>query len=80
VWWPEYSLAKSWSYREKFKIIVRADAHNDFPKTGAYLSPNSVVNITSPQSFGRFAPATSYGFAGWYTTNPDIQGSLRIQF
>ena len=80
VWWPEYSLAKSWSYREKFRIIVRADAHNDFPKTRAFLSPNTVVNITSPQTFGRFAPATSYGFAGWYTINPDIQGSLRIQF
>jgi hypothetical protein len=80
VWWPEYSLAKSWTYREKFKIIVRADAHNDFPKTHAYTSPNSTVNITSPQSFGRFAPATGYGFSGWYTTNPDIQGSLRIQF
>jgi hypothetical protein len=80
VWWPEYSLAKSWTYRERFKIIVRADAHNDFPKTGAFLSPNSVVNIASPQSFGRFAPATSYGFSSWYTTNPDIQGSLRIQF
>jgi len=80
VWWPEYSLAKSWTYKEKFKIIVRADAHNDFPKTHAYLSPNSTVNISSPQSFGRFAPATGYGFSGWYTTNPDIQGSLRIQF
>jgi len=80
VWWPEYSLAKSWTYKEKFRIIVRGDAHNDFPKTHAFLSPNSVVNISSPQSFGRFAPATGYGFSSWYTTNPDIQGSLRIQF
>ena len=80
MWWPEYSLSKSWTYKEKFKIIVRADAHNDFPKTRAFLSPNTVVNITSPQSFGRFAPATGYGFSSWYTPNPDIQGSLRIQF
>jgi len=80
VWWPEYSLSKSWTYKEKFKIIVRGDAHNDFPKTRAFQSPNTVVNITSPQTFGRFAPATGYAFAGWYTPNPDIQGSLRIQF
>jgi hypothetical protein len=39
-----------------------------------------VVNITSPQTFGRFAPLTGYGFSGWYTPNPNIQGSLRIQF
>ena len=80
VWWPEYSLSKSWTYKEKFRIIVRGDAHNDFPKTHAFTAPNTVVNITSPQTFGRFAPLTGYGFSGWYTTNPDIQGSLRIQF
>jgi hypothetical protein len=39
-----------------------------------------VVNITSPQTFGRFAPGTAHGFTGWYTINPDIQGSLWIQF
>jgi hypothetical protein len=38
------------------------------------------VNITSPQSFGRFAPLTGYSFSGWYTPNPHIQGVLRIEF
>ena len=80
VWWPEYSLSKSWMYKEKFRIIVRADAHNDFPKTRAFQNPNTVVNITSPQTFGKVPPLTGYGFSGWYTPNPDIQGSLRIQF
>ena len=80
VWWPEWSLSKSWMYREKFRIFVRGDAHNDFPKTRAFQNPNTVVNITSPQTFGRFAPLTGYGFSGWYTPNPNIQGSLRIQF
>jgi hypothetical protein len=80
VWWPEYSLYKSWTYRERFKISVRGDAHNDFPKTRAFQSPNTVVNITSPQSFGRFAPLTGYSFSSWYTPNPNIQGVLRIEF
>ena len=48
VWWPEYSLAKSWTYKEKYRMTVRADAHNDFPKTRAFQNPNTVVNITSP--------------------------------
>jgi hypothetical protein len=67
-------------YKERFRIIVRADAHNDFPKTRAFQNPNTVVNITSPQTFGKVPPLTGYGFSGWYTPNPDIQGSLRIQF
>jgi hypothetical protein len=80
VWWPEYSLYKSWTYKEKYKITVRGDAHNDFPKTRAFTAPNTTVNINSPQSFGRFAPLTGYSFSGWYTPNPNIQGVLRIEF
>jgi len=80
VWWPEYSLQKTWAYKEKYKITVRGDAHNLFPKTRAFQSPNTVVNITSPQSFGRFAPLTGYSYSSWYTPNPNIQGVLRIEF
>jgi hypothetical protein len=80
VWWPQYSITKSWAYREKFKITVRADAHNIFPKTRAFLSPNTTVNITSPQTFGKFAPATGYSFSNWFTPNPNFQGILRLEF
>ena len=80
VWWPEYSIYKSWTYKEKFKITVRADAHNLLPKTRAFLSPNTVVNIASPQTFGRFAPTTGYSYSNWYTPNPNFQGILRIEF
>ena len=80
VWWPQYSILKTWSYREKFRISVRADAHNLLPKTRAFLSPNTTVNIASPQSFGRFAPATGYSYSNWYTPNPNFQGILRIEF
>ena len=80
VWWPQYSILKTWTYREKYKISLRADAHNLLPKTRAFLSPNTTVNITSPQSFGRFAPVTGYSFSNWYTPNPNFQGILRIEF
>jgi hypothetical protein len=80
VWWPEYSLYKSWSYKEKFKITVRFDGHNVLPKTRAFLAPNTVVNISSPQSFGRFAPLTGYSYSNWYTPNPNWQGILRLEF
>jgi len=80
VWWPQYSITKSWAYKERYKITLRADTHNLFPKTRAFLSPNSTVNIVSPQTFGRFAPATGYSFSNWYTPNPNFQGVLRLEF
>jgi hypothetical protein len=80
IWWPEYSIYKSWTYRERFKITVRADAHNLLPKTRAFLAPNTVVNILSPQTFGKTAPTTGYSYSGWYTPNPNFQGVLRIEF
>jgi hypothetical protein len=80
VWWPEYSLYKSWTYREKFKLTVRFDGHNVLPKTRAFLAPNTTVNITSPVSFGRFAPLTGYSYSNWYTPNPNWQGILRLEF
>jgi Carboxypeptidase regulatory-like domain len=79
-WWPQYSLYKSWAYKEKYKITVRADTSNLFPKNRYFGSPNTVVNITSPQTFGRFAPATGYGYSGWGYGNPNLSGILRIEF
>jgi hypothetical protein len=80
VWWPQYSITKSWAYKEKYKITIRADAHNLLPKTRAFLNPNTTVNINSPQTFGKFAPATGYNFSNWYTPNPNFQGVLRLEF
>jgi hypothetical protein len=80
VWWPQYSITKSWVYKERYKLTVRADTHNLLPKMRAFLSPNSTVNIASPQTFGKFAPATGYSFSNWYTPNPNFQGVLRLEF
>jgi hypothetical protein len=80
VWWPQYSLTKTWAYKEKYKLTARVDLNNLLPQTRAFLAPNSVVNITSPQTFGRFAPATGTSFSNWYTPNGTIIGVLRIQF
>jgi len=78
-WWPQYSLYKSWAYKEKCKITVRADTSNLFPKNRYFGSPNTVVNITSPQTFGRFSPATGYGYSGWGYGNPNLSGILRLE-
>ena len=38
VWWPQYSLTKTWTYREKYKLTVRMDADNLFPETRWYAN------------------------------------------
>ena len=50
------SISKTIAYREQYKMTVRMDANN-LPKTRWLQSPNTTVNITSPQTFGKFAPA-----------------------
>jgi hypothetical protein len=79
VWWPQMSLSKTIAVREKYKITFRMDANN-LPEARWLQSPNSTVNITSPQTFGRFAPAGTPGFSAWYTPSGHFVGVLRIEF
>ncbi len=80
VWWPQYSLTKTIAYKERYRITVRMDANNLFPETHTYpTATNNVVNITSPQLFGRVA-SQAYSFSNWYTPNGNLVGVLRIEF
>jgi hypothetical protein len=79
VWWPQFSLSKTIAYRERYKIMLRVDANN-LPETRWLQSPNTTVNITSPQTFGKFAPATGTSFSAWYTPSPHFIGILRLEF
>ena len=80
VWWPQYSITKTWAYKEKYKITVRMDADNLFPEYRWLYTANSTVNLTSPQNFGKFPATTGYSFSNWYGTNGTLQGVLRISF
>ena len=80
VWWPQYSITKTWSYKEKYKVTVRMDADNLFPETRWLYTANTAVNFTSPQNFGKFPATTGYSFSNWYGTNGTLQGVLRIAF
>ncbi len=79
VWWPQFSISKTVAYRERYKITVRVDANN-LPMTRWLESPSTTVNITSPQTFGKFAPATGTAFSAWYTPSPHFIGILRLEF
>jgi len=80
VWWPQYSITKTWAYKEKYKLTVRMDADNLFPETVWYYTANTTVNLTSPQNFGKFPATTGYSFSNFYGPNGTLQGVLRIAF
>jgi len=80
MWWPQYSVTKTWSYREKYKVTVRMDANNLFPEARWLNSANTAVNLTSPQNFGKFPATTGYSFSNFYGQNGTLQGVLRIAF
>lgn len=80
VWWPQYSITKTWAYKEKYKLTVRMDADNLFPETRWLNTANTTVNLTSPQLFGKFPATTGYSFSNFYGQNGTLQGVLRIAF
>ncbi|MGA8593783.1 MAG: carboxypeptidase regulatory-like domain-containing protein [Bryobacteraceae bacterium] len=80
VWWPQYSLTKTWTYREKYQLTVRMDANNLFPETRWLDTANTVVNFSSPLLFGKFPPTTGYSFSNWWGANGTLQGVLRLAF
>jgi hypothetical protein len=80
VWWPQYSVTKTWAYKEKYKVTVRMDANNLFPEARWLNTANTAVNLTSPQNFGKFPGTTGYSFSNWYGSNGTLQGVLRIAF
>jgi hypothetical protein len=80
MWWPQYSITKTWAYKEKYKLSVRMDANNLFPQTVWLSTANNTVNLTSPQNFGKFPATTGYSFSNFYGTNGTLQGMLRLAF
>lgn len=80
LWWPQYSITKTWAYHERYKLQVRMDANNLFPQTRWLHTANSVVNFSSPQLFGKFPAAGGYAYSNFYGENGTLQGSLRLSF
>ncbi len=80
LWWPQYSITKTWSFREKYKLTARMDANNMFPERRFLNTANNQVNFSSPQLFGKFPATTGYSFSNFYGYNGTLQGSLRIAF
>ena len=80
MWWPQYSVTKTWSIKERFKVTVRMDANNLLPEARWLNTANTAVNFASPTLFGRFPATTGYSFSNFYGQNGTFQGVLRLAF
>jgi hypothetical protein len=80
IWWPQYAINKTWTFREKYRLTLRMEANNLFPETRFLNTANNVVNFSSPTLFGKFPATTGYSFSNFYGYNGTLQGGLRIAF
>jgi hypothetical protein len=81
VWliWPQWSLSKGWDITERVKFRIRLDANN-LPVRFMPTTLNSTVNLSSPESFARYAlqTASSYSTMGGFNGQLILGG--RIEF
>jgi len=76
--WPQWSLSKYWML-ERYKFSVRVDGNN-IPVRLSATSPNTTVNLTSPETFGKFALQTSSSYSTMGQSNGQIIISGRFEF
>ena len=74
---PQYSMSKSWSFKERVRFILRLDA-TSVPTRPILTSPNSTVNLTNPASFGKFNPGL--GFDSIASPNGNLVLALRLEW
>jgi hypothetical protein len=77
--WPQYSLEKEWAVRERYRFTVRLDA-NTLPTRLMATTPDVTVNLTSPATFGKFAPQTSSSYSTMGAYNGQLIISGRFEF
>lgn len=77
--WTQLSLAKSWTFRERFRFQLRLDANNFPIKQPQFANPSATYNINSPGSFGRMT-GTRGAFSDIGTTNANMLVIGKVQF
>jgi hypothetical protein len=79
LYWPQFSLSKDWSFKERARFILRLDS-NGLPTRAVLTAPNSTVNLTNPASFGRFTVNPSPNFSQIGTHNGSMTLVLRLEW
>jgi hypothetical protein len=79
LYWPQYSLSKRWSFKERAHFILRLDA-NGLPTRPRLTNPGSTVDKRSPASFARFAVGAATNFSQIGTENGNLVLALRLEW
>ena len=77
--WMQFALSKSWTVKERLKLILRVDGHNLPFKQPQYSTPSSTYNRNSPTTFGTFT-GTRGAWSEFGTAQSNMQMSIRGEF
>lgn len=81
MYWPQWTLSKTFEVKERVKLSVRLDGNN-IPVRQQFTNPNTTVNFSqaaSQATFGRFAPGgTNFSTLG--TDNGNLVFGVRLVF
>jgi hypothetical protein len=77
--WTQMSISKSWSIKERARIILRLDMMNLPLKQPSFNQPNSAYNANSPFTFGTMS-GTRGDTSNFATGQPNMEIDIRIQF
>jgi hypothetical protein len=79
ILWNQFFVSKSWRFRERYKVTLRADGHNLPWKRPNLAAPNTTYNVNSPGTFGRFT-GTLGDFSNFGSAESNMQASIRVEF
>jgi len=78
--WTQFSIAKWWTLKERYRFQIRLDGNN-FPfKQPQYGDPSGTFNANSPGAFARIGSSTRGAFSDIGTANSNLLIIGRFQF
>lgn len=76
--WTQGSISKNWVI-ERYKFTIRLDGNN-IPVRLPTFNPNTIVNFSSPETFGKFGLITGMSYAGPGQANGQLIVCGRFEF
>jgi len=78
--WTQFSIAKWWTMKEKYRFQIRLDGNNMPFKQPQYANPNGTFNANQPGAFARIGSGTRGAFSDIGTANSNLLIIGRFQF
>jgi hypothetical protein len=75
----QWSISKFWMAAERYKFVIRLDGNN-IPVRFVGSSGDSTVNLTSPETFGKFGIQSGMSFSTMGQSNGQLIISGRFEF